>query len=214
MGLYYQRGGLAAALPLAEHLGLLPPGTAASALAGAAPGGGTAAALRPPQPGAATGPVDSPAAAKYQAWLEVGGASRLRSGLAWPEPAWPACLAVLANCQLPPLPRRLHRLHPPSRPLRAQGARGAVQSLLGCRVRSGPLLREALTHCSWPVGPCYQRLEFLGDALLDLCASDIIWREGRWVGRLGGSGRPRLAGPLDRAPAGLLRSLAAGMLDE
>lgn len=62
-----------------------------------------------------------------------------------------------------------------------QGARLCVTQLLGYRISSGDLLREALTHCSWPAGPCYQRLEFLGDALLDLCASDIIWREGdRW----------------------------------
>ncbi len=63
-----------------------------------------------------------------------------------------------------------------------QGARLCVTQLLGYRISSGDLLREALTHCSWPAGPCYQRLEFLGDALLDLCASDIIWREGDRLG--------------------------------
>ena len=31
-------------------------------------------------------------------------------------------------------------------------------------------MESALTHCSWPEAdpPCYQRLEFLGDAVLDL----------------------------------------------
>lgn len=37
------------------------------------------------------------------------------------------------------------------------------------------LLKEALTHCSVPVPPCYQRLELLGDAILDLLVSQHIW---------------------------------------
>jgi hypothetical protein len=86
VGLYYQRGGLAACLPLAEHLGLLPPGSAACALAGAAPGAGPAA-LRPEAPGRPSlGPADAPAAAKYQAWLQVGGVLAvpwLGGGLGW-----------------------------------------------------------------------------------------------------------------------------------
>ena len=42
--------------------------------------------------------------------------------------------------------------------------------MLGYQFRDVRLAREACTHCSWPDNACpsYQRLEFLGDALIDL----------------------------------------------
>lgn len=45
--------------------------------------------------------------------------------------------------------------------------------MLGYTFRDLDLLREACTHCSWPdqSSACYQRLEFLGDAALDLLIS-------------------------------------------
>lgn len=51
----------------------------------------------------------------------------------------------------------------------AQG-RVAVEEALNYGFNNRALLAEALTHCSWPnpAVQCYQRLEFLGDAVLDL----------------------------------------------
>ena len=48
-----------------------------------------------------------------------------------------------------------------------------LEELLGYKFRNLALLREACTHCSWPdqSAPCYQRLEFLGDAALDILIS-------------------------------------------
>lgn len=45
--------------------------------------------------------------------------------------------------------------------------------MLGYKFRDLKLLKEACTHCSWPdqSAPCYQRLEFLGDAALDFLIS-------------------------------------------
>ena len=45
-----------------------------------------------------------------------------------------------------------------------------MEELLQYSFRDRRLLAEAFTHCSWPdrALPCYQRLEFLGDAVLDL----------------------------------------------
>ncbi|KAK9823040.1 hypothetical protein WJX81_002311 [Elliptochloris bilobata] len=45
-----------------------------------------------------------------------------------------------------------------------------VEELLTHTFLDWRLLAEAFTHCSWPdrALPCYQRLEFLGDAVLDL----------------------------------------------
>ncbi|KAJ5636201.1 dicer-like protein 1 [Penicillium longicatenatum] len=52
---------------------------------------------------------------------------------------------------------------------------------LGYRFKSPRLLRSAFTHPSYPSAwskvPCYQRLEFLGDALLDMvCIEDLFRR--------------------------------------
>ena len=45
-----------------------------------------------------------------------------------------------------------------------------LEAMLGYKFRNLGLLKEACTHCSWPdqSSACYQRLEFLGDAVLDL----------------------------------------------
>lgn len=50
--------------------------------------------------------------------------------------------------------------------------------LCSCTQMNRALLAEALTHCSWPnpAVPCYQRLEFLGDAVLDLLITRHIFR--------------------------------------
>lgn len=48
-----------------------------------------------------------------------------------------------------------------------------LEGLLDYEFRDVKLLKEACTHCSWPdqSAACYQRLEFLGDAALDLLIS-------------------------------------------
>ena len=45
-----------------------------------------------------------------------------------------------------------------------------LEAILGYQFRDRALLQEAFTHCSWPFKgvPCNQRLEFLGDAVLDI----------------------------------------------
>lgn len=50
------------------------------------------------------------------------------------------------------------------------GKHRALEEVVGYRWRNAGLAREACTHCSWPDSACpsYQRLEFLGDALIDL----------------------------------------------
>ena len=69
-----------------------------------------------------------------------------------------------------------------------KGADGAEQDLankiferLGYRFKYPRLLRSAFTHPSYPSAwakvPCYQRLEFLGDSLLEMvCIEDIFHR--------------------------------------
>jgi dsRNA-specific ribonuclease len=57
----------------------------------------------------------------------------------------------------------------------------AVEDTLGHRFAQRRLLAEALTHCSWPDRslPCNQRLELLGDAVLDLLITRhyaLAWR--------------------------------------
>jgi hypothetical protein len=52
----------------------------------------------------------------------------------------------------------------------AQGCLRALEEAVGYSWRHPELLQEALTHCSWPhpAPRSYQRLEFLGDAVLEL----------------------------------------------
>jgi endoribonuclease Dicer len=56
-----------------------------------------------------------------------------------------------------------------------------IEERLGYRFRYPRLLRSAFTHPSYPTAwatvPCYQRLEFLGDSLLDMvCIEDLYER--------------------------------------
>lgn len=56
-----------------------------------------------------------------------------------------------------------------------------VEEKLGYHFKYPRLLRSAFTHPSYPSAwakvPCYQRLEFLGDALLDMvCVEDLFYR--------------------------------------
>lgn len=56
-----------------------------------------------------------------------------------------------------------------------------VERKLGYQFKSPRLLRSAFTHPSYPSAwgkiPCYQRLEFLGDALYDMvCIEDLFHR--------------------------------------
>lgn len=56
-----------------------------------------------------------------------------------------------------------------------------IEEKLGYRFKYPKLLRSAFTHSSYPTAwakvPCYQRLEFLGDSLLDMaCVEHIFHR--------------------------------------
>ena len=56
-----------------------------------------------------------------------------------------------------------------------------VEEKLGYRFKYPRLLHSAFTHPSYPSAwakvPCYQRLEFLGDSLLDMvCVDDLFYR--------------------------------------
>ena len=61
-----------------------------------------------------------------------------------------------------------------------------LEAVLGYEFRSLELMKEACTHCSWPDQGvnCYQRLEFLGDAVIDLFITRfylINYRCALWV---------------------------------
>ena len=57
-----------------------------------------------------------------------------------------------------------------------------VEEIIGIAFRDGELLRRALTHRSYahenslPPGQTYERLEFLGDAVLDVVISEYLYR--------------------------------------
>ncbi|OLL23041.1 Dicer-like protein 1 [Neolecta irregularis DAH-3] len=57
--------------------------------------------------------------------------------------------------------------------------REQIEQTIGYKFRDGNLLRQALTHASVQnsTSDCYQRLEFAGDAVLDLLAVDHICRK-------------------------------------
>lgn len=50
-----------------------------------------------------------------------------------------------------------------------------LEKTLGYRFRDQGLLKEALTHRSWGL-PDYERLEFLGDSVLELCISHLLFK--------------------------------------
>lgn len=54
-----------------------------------------------------------------------------------------------------------------------------VTDIIGYEFKDPSLLVEALTHASVPISsvPCYQRLEFLGDAVLDFCVTIYLFRK-------------------------------------
>lgn len=60
---------------------------------------------------------------------------------------------------------------------------GGIEKVLGVNFRDKELLRRALTHRSYAHEACfppdatYERLEFLGDAVLDVVVSDHLYRE-------------------------------------
>ncbi|KVI10423.1 ribonuclease 3-like protein 2 [Cynara cardunculus var. scolymus] len=51
----------------------------------------------------------------------------------------------------------------------------AVESILGYTFNNKSLLEEALTHPSYSESPSYQRLEFVGDAVLGLVISNFVF---------------------------------------
>lgn len=70
---------------------------------------------------------------------------------------------------------------PPVEALSPESAVEAIAASLGVVFRDGGLLVEALTHPSWAAentagGPDYQRLEFLGDAVLGAVVSGVLYR--------------------------------------
>ncbi|KAI8637061.1 putative dicer-like protein [Parasitella parasitica] len=54
-----------------------------------------------------------------------------------------------------------------------------VSHILGYQFHNESLVAEALTHASLPFSsvPCYQRLEFLGDAVLDFCVTNYLFKK-------------------------------------
>jgi ribonuclease-3 len=59
--------------------------------------------------------------------------------------------------------------------------RRAFEECLGYSFKRQDLLDEALTHSSYAnetgAAPCNERLEYLGDAVLELCVSEILFKE-------------------------------------
>jgi len=56
-----------------------------------------------------------------------------------------------------------------------EAARQQVSEICGYPFRSSGLVREALTHCSRSFESSYQRLEFLGDAVLDYAVTTALY---------------------------------------
>ena len=60
---------------------------------------------------------------------------------------------------------------------------GDVEKIFGIEIKSPDNFRIALTHPSYikdnnlPYVECYERLEFLGDAVLELVASDYLFNK-------------------------------------
>ncbi|KAF8009111.1 hypothetical protein BT93_J0184 [Corymbia citriodora subsp. variegata] len=65
---------------------------------------------------------------------------------------------------------------PPSASPERSPSVSAVEAILNYEFKKPALLEEALTHSSIPKAPSYQRLEFLGDKVLNLVAGDHLFR--------------------------------------
>lgn len=52
-----------------------------------------------------------------------------------------------------------------------------LEETLGHTIKNSRHFMEALTHCSWQESdpPCYQRLEYLGDAVLDIMVTKYMF---------------------------------------
>lgn len=72
--------------------------------------------------------------------------------------------------------RRKRAPRPPERP---EDAQAELQQTLGYSFKDPELLKTALTHPSAALhnAPHYERLEFLGDAVLDLAIADLLMRQ-------------------------------------
>jgi len=57
----------------------------------------------------------------------------------------------------------------------------AIEVALGYRFKNWKILDEALTHCSIQHKPSNQRLEFLGDAVLDFAVVTLLFNHQRWA---------------------------------
>lgn len=76
--------------------------------------------------------------------------------------------------------RTLHKLQTVYDPLLDQPVDvKKVSDILGYQFKNKSLIAEALTHASMPYSsvPCYQRLEFLGDAVLDFCVTNYLFKK-------------------------------------
>lgn len=76
--------------------------------------------------------------------------------------------------------RTLHKLQTAYDPLLDQPVDvEKVSDILGYQFKNKSLITEALTHASVPYSsvPCYQRLEFLGDAVLDFCVTNYLFKK-------------------------------------
>jgi len=105
--------------------------------------------------------------------------------------------------------------------VREDGAFGRLQAAIGYRFERPALLREALTHASAAGGaePSYQRLEFLGDRILDLVIAESLFDhfpeadEGALARRLAALGRRETLAEVARA-IGLGEALVLSPGDE
>ncbi|KAE9461648.1 hypothetical protein C3L33_06441, partial [Rhododendron williamsianum] len=57
----------------------------------------------------------------------------------------------------------------------AENSLSAMERILGYNFRNKDLLQEALTHSSWPYSRSYERLEFVGDAIICVTFSMFVY---------------------------------------
>ncbi|KAF7312367.1 hypothetical protein MIND_00250000 [Mycena indigotica] len=87
------------------------------------------------------------------------------------------------NITWAPLPERVDAMFARVEPLEELPSQlDCVERMLGYTFRKKPLLVEALTHCSYQSetrAMSYERLEFCGDAVLDMIVTDFLYRSHR-----------------------------------